>query len=325
MHHHTILFLGGSGFLGSNVLAAYRAFEGAVKKPLRFIVTGRGVHRMDQGLLPAEVEYVQMDYTEKQEVEQVFAKYSIDEVFHFISATVPANSNHNIRHDIETNLIGTVSVLECIAQKGVNRITYLSSGGAIYGDTLLRTFQEQDFNIPNNSYGIIKLTIEKYIHLFHKLYNIDYLILRVSNPFGYYHKSTQNGLINIALRKAARGETLSVWGDGRNTKDYIFAEDFAHIFWTLYQKGVKNQILNIGSGQLYSILDILTAIRKILPDMQWTFESAKSFDTRNVAFSLDALQKIMPLHHTDFQEALRRTWEWEKAQLSRTAPNAPNP
>lgn len=304
--------------MGRNVLAFYEASGVFLEKDVRFIVAGnsqKSGHHSDD----ARVTYVRADYADAGSIRQLFDQYEPDEVFHFVSATVPANSNQNIRHDIETNLLGTIAVLECMVQHQVGRITYLSSGGAIYGDMPKSKFQEDDFNIPNNSYGIVKLTIEKYIHLFHKLYKIDYLILRVSNPFGVYHVSQQNGLINIALRKAVKGESIAVWGDGLNTKDYLFAGDFARIFWDLYQKGVKNQILNIGSGRLYSILDILTAIQEMIPDLRWTFEPAKSFDTKNVSFSLEALQKIMPLENTDFREALRATWEWERSQHLKTA------
>ena len=204
-----------------------------------------------------------------------------------------------------------------MTEYNVRKITYISSGGAIYGDSVAGGSQEQDFNNPNNSYGIVKLTIEKYICLFHKLYGIDYLILRLSNPFGAHHFNSKNGIINIAIRKGIRKEPVVVWGDGLNTKDYIYAPDFARIFWDLRTMNVKNQILNIGSGNLYSVIDLLENIKKIIPDLIWIFEGAKSFDTKKVEFRLESLKKIMPIQNTDFLEALQATWEWEAAQIGK--------
>lgn len=305
-----ILFLGGNGFLGKNVLSCYPALP--QEEALHFIVTGRKAAD-ENAVDSASVSYRNLEFSNREALRDIFSKQEISEVFHFISATVPSNSNTNIFNDIQTNLLGSIALLELMAEYKVSKITYISSGGAVYGDSTVGASQEEDFNNPNNSYGIVKLTIEKYIALFHKLHGIDYLILRLSNPFGAHHHNVQNGIINIAIRKGIQQEPVVVWGDGLNTKDYIYAPDFARIFWKLRAQNVKNQILNIGSGNLYSIIDLLKNIQKIIPDLTWTFEPAKSFDTRKVAFRLDSLKKIMPIENTPFLDALRATWEWEQS------------
>jgi UDP-glucose 4-epimerase len=313
----TVLFLGGNGFLGKNVIDWYERFVANTQsEAIQFIVTGRSDSPVAQSQT-SRVTYFQVDFSNTAALRHIFEQRDIAEVFHFVSATVPSNPNQNISRDIHTNLLGTIGLLELMAEFKVERLTYISSGGAIYGDVAKGSAQEEDFNVPNNSYGIVKLTIEKYIHLFNKLYGIDYLILRVSNPFGAWHSNEKNGLINIAVRRGLSGQPVTVWGDGLQTKDYIFAEDFARIFWELHRKNIKNRILNIGSGQLYSILDILANIKKIIPALTWTFEEAKSFDTKKVAFSLDSLRKIMTIENTDFQEALQKTVDWEGQHLQK--------
>lgn len=303
-----ILFLGGNGFLGKNVQAFYRDYpvEG---QPLHFAIAGRNP-KPDDLLAPGDL--LPLDFSDPTQLTAAFEQ-PFDEVFHFISATVPANSNNDMKADIQANLVSTVSLLEQMVAHKVKKITFISSGGAIYGDVVPGGSQEQDFNNPNNSYGIVKLAIEKYIALFSKLHGIEYLILRVSNPFGPYHTSERNGIVNIAIRKALRGEPVTVWGDGKSTKDYLYSEDFAHIFWELYRRGIKNQILNVGSGQLYSVLDILSAVKQVEPNLSWQFGTAQTFDTPKVAFKLDSLQKIIELPTTDFAEAVRKTYAWERA------------
>lgn len=306
-----ILFLGGNGFLGKNVQAFYRdhPVEGP---PLRFAIAGRHLNPSD---LLAPGDLLPLDFSEQRQVAAAFEQ-PFDEVFHFVSATVPANSNNDMRADIQANLVSTVFLLEQMVAHKVKKITFISSGGAIYGDAVSGGSQEQDFNNPNNSYGIVKLAIEKYIALFAKLHGITYLILRVSNPFGPYHTSERNGIVNIAIRKALRGEPVTVWGDGNSTKDYLYSEDFARIFWELFRRGIQNQILNVGSGQLYSVLDILSSVKQVEPSLTWQFGNAQSFDTPKVAFKLDSLRKIIELSTTDFAEAVRRTCAWERGRMS---------
>jgi UDP-glucose 4-epimerase len=311
-----ILFLGGNGFLGKNVTEWYFQ-KHAIKEALFFIITGRSI--APPMLLPKEgAIYIPLDIVDKMALRSIFEKHKIDEVFHFTSATIPSNSNANISNDIQTNLLGTIRLLELMIEFNTKRITYISSGGAIYGDDIKGGAQEDDFNNPNNSYGIVKLTIEKYICLFHKLYGINYLILRLSNPFGPYHTNNNNGIVNIALRKGLKAEAVKIWGDGKNTKDYIYSVDFARIYWDLREKDVMNRILNIGSGKLYSVIAILENIKKILPTLQWDFEDAKSFDTRKVEFKLDSLHEITSLENTDFLTALRETLHWELSQIDKT-------
>lgn len=313
-----VLFLGGGGFLGKNVLAYHQQYL-ETADPLHFIVVGRQMTNPMEILPGGSVTYYPADFSDRTTLEPIFERYTFDAVFHFVSATVPANSNQEIVKDIETNLLGTVALLELMVRYKVPKIVYMSSGGAIYGDSAAGGSGENDFNNPNNSYGIVKLTIEKYILLFSKLHGLQYLIIRLSNPFGPYHTSERNGIINIAIRKAIRKEPVVVWGDGLNTKDYIFAPDFAAIFWRLYQQQVHNLILNIGSGQLHSTIDILEYIQKIAPELHWTFEAAKSFDTRTVAFKLDALRSILPFDYTDFPDALKTTYDWEYSRLYDTS------
>lgn len=310
-----MLFLGGNGFLGKNVLDHYRRFY-ALAEDLHFVVVGNAMPA-DKNKIPSDrMTYHALDFSDKAALENLFSAYAFSEVFHFVSATIPANSNQEISKDIRINLLGTIALLELMVQYKVKKIIYLSSGGAIYGDSMEGGSEETDFNNPNNSYGIVKLTIEKYILLFSKLYGVEYLIFRLSNPFGPYHTSVKNGIVNIAIRKAIRKEPVVIWGDGLNTKDYIYAKDFAGIFWALYEKDIKNQILNVGSGQLYSIIDILENIKKIIPDLSWTFEAPKSFDTKKVAFKLDALKSIADVPNTGFLTALKETYDWELSNMA---------
>jgi UDP-glucose 4-epimerase len=306
-----ILFLGGTGFLGKNVLENFE--NDSESNPVRFIIPTRDNGSSDS----EECIYYKIDYCDRDAMRSLFEKYNFSEVFHFISTTVPSTSNDNIRLDIDKNLIATIHLLELMVEFGVNKIQYLSSGGTVYGEHHEMKYQEDYLSTPNNSYGVLKLTIENYIKLYQKLFGVNYLILRVSNPFGMFHQSKVNGLINIAIRKSMNNEPIQIWGDGTSTKDYIFASDLARIFWQLNELNCYNDVINIGSGQMYSINDILGYIKIVLPQTKWVYQDEKIFDTRHSDFTIEKLMSKINIRSTPILEAIESTYCWEKTRLNK--------
>jgi UDP-glucose 4-epimerase len=137
----------------------------------------------------------------------------------------------------------------------------LSSGGAVYGEKLLDKISENEICDPVSSYGVVKLTIENYLRLYQKQYGINYLILRVSNPFGKFHASEKQGIVNIAIRRALKIKIIEVWGDGKQSKDYIFVDDLIQIIFKLLKLKVANKTINVGSGETQQLNGILDTIK----------------------------------------------------------------
>jgi UDP-glucose 4-epimerase len=193
---------------------------------------------------------------------------------------------------------------------------YLSSGGAVYGNELPTHKKESQACQPISSYGIIKLAVEHYIRLYANLYQIDYLILRLSNPFGLHHRSATQGVINIAIRKALRGETLVVWGDGTQAKDYLFASDISRAIMDLFKAQVKNQTLNIGSGQTISLLQIIDLVKNKVPHFQVEFMEAMPTDVQQVSLDITQLRKHIPFELTPLTSAFEKTFIYEQVVLA---------
>lgn len=307
-----ILVLGGTGFLGTNILDFYNkvVIKGSDEE-IVFVVVGK----TNAIQIKSNSIYSQIDFTDGQELRKLMKQHKFEEVFHFISTSVPATSNLNIKQDVEFNLLSTLTLLELMKEFGIKKLTYLSSGGTVYGEQNEKIYQEDYLSSPNNSYGVLKLTIENYIKLYNKLFGINYLILRVSNPFGLFHNNKKNGLINIAIRKSIKLEPISIWGDGNATKDYIFATDFAKIFWELKGMNVFNEIINVGSGQSYSINDIIGFIKLVIPTTRCIYQDEKNFDTKNSDFKIDKLNSKLNIKTTQIQEAIENTYIWEKRKL----------
>ena len=306
----TVLILGGYGFLGTNIM---KYVDEHLRQQYRFIV----FDKFDKHLGGVEFKCVEMtyagDFTDKALIESIFRDNKIDLVIHSLSTTVPVDSA-NARYDVETNLLPTLDVLALMVKYGVKDIVYISSGGAVYGTRDQKPHLESDAVYPISSYGTVKVATEKYMMQYGQLYGLRPLIVRLSNPYGAYHYSMKQGVINIAMTKALRNETLQIWGDGNDKKDYIYVEDFVDILFKLLDKGVSNQVINIGSGTLLSVNEIADAVRALVQNFKEEHAVAKQFDASHFELNTDKLKSIIGEYaFTSFSDGLQKTYYWTKA------------
>jgi UDP-glucose 4-epimerase len=304
------LVVGGSGFLGLNWLE-YLQQQGAENE---VIVLAR--EKPVGFTFPSFVTFVVGDYAEAKTLDDLFTTYRFDRVFHFASSIIPAISSENIRQDIESNLLPTIGLMEMMKKHQVSKLIYLSTGGAVYGNVTDEKVKEEYPCKPISSYGIIKLAVEHYIELYAKLYQIDYLILRLSNPFGEFHRSPKQGVINIAVRKALMGEVMTIWGDGSQAKDYIYAKDIGYAMDQLIQAGVKNETINVGSGESLMLNEIIQRIQAKLPEFRVEYKDAKLTDVQQICLDTAKLAAKINWEITSFDTALEKTIAYEKARLS---------
>lgn len=307
-----ILLLGGFGFIGSNILSYIDLFMMDLYEVIvfdKFKYHHNGLH------FNCVKKVYDADFSDSLNIETIFRENEIDIVLHSLSTTVPATSN-NIRFDIESNVIPTIELLNIMVKYNVKKIVYISSGGAIYGnnDCLIK-HNENDIAYPVSSYGIVKLTIEKYLHQYSYLYDIDFLILRLSNPYGKFHYSTKQGVINVATRSAFFSTPFSVWGDGYSEKDYIYIDDFCDILFKIINKQIHSIVLNIGSGNIITINSILQNIKAIIPSFTWTYRDKTVTDVDRFELDLTNLLGIIgDYSFTPFPVGLEKTINWLKLQ-----------
>ncbi len=285
----TILLLGGYGFWGMNVL---KHIEDNLKNHYQVVVMDKFPTNRSNLNFECVLRSYSGDFSDSVFLKKIFAENAFDLVIHSLSTTVPALSL-NARYDVESNLIPTIDLLDCMVRNGVNDIVYFSSGGAIYGDAKREKHKETEDVFPISSYGVVKLAIEKYLMQYAELYNLRPLIVRLSNPYGPYHYSKQQGVCNVAMDAALSHDTFTVWGNGRAIKDYIYVSDFVTILFMLIEKGVVNQIINVGSGSLASVDDVLNHIRRLLPTFTWSYGESSKFDVSRFELDTDKLLGII--------------------------------
>jgi UDP-glucose 4-epimerase len=306
-----ILLVGGAGFLGYNLL---EFVQNQTEHAPEIVVLSQEIP--ESAIQFPDVLFVAGDYANTELLQHLFEKHMFTHVFHFASSIIPALSTQNIQADVETNLLPTIGLMEVMKAYGCQQIVYLSSGGAVYGNEAPSQKKEDQACQPISSYGIIKLAVEHYIRLYANLYQINYLILRLSNPFGLHHRSETQGVINIAMRKALRGETFVVWGDGSQAKDYLFAEDIARTMMALLASNVQNQTINIGSGQTMRLLEIIDLVKQRIPHFQVEFVEAMPTDVQQVSLDISKLKSYIPFELSSREEAFEKTFAYEQARLS---------
>jgi len=307
-----ILLLGGFGFLGTNVM---KYVDNHLCDAYRFIVFDKYDHHMGGVEFHCIDKVYAGDFADKSLMEQIFQENDIDIILHSLSTTVPVDSA-TATYDVESNLLPTLHVLDMMVKYCVHDIVYISSGGAIYGTRNAEIHNESEAVYPISSYGVVKLATEKYIMQYSQLYGIQSLILRLSNPYGPYHYSMKQGVINVALAKALHGEVLDIWGDGNGKKDYIYVEDYVRILFALLEKNVHNEVINVASGQLLSVNDISSFIQQIIPSFEVHHTEAQKFDASRFELDTTKLMQLMPdFQFTSFNQGLHDTHKWSKQNL----------
>ena len=305
-----ILLLGGFGFIGTNILK----YAETLDSDYRMIVFDRFPNHLDNIKFSRVDKVYAGDFSDEYLLNKIFTENHIDVVLHSLSASVPSSSVDNI-FDLKFNVIPTITLLNVMKAHDVKNIVFISSGGAVYGDNTVGRdgHSEEDVLFPKSAYGVSKLVIEKYLYLYSTLYDFKVLITRLSNPYGPYHYSQKQGVVNIALEKAMRGEKLEIWGDGNGKKDYIFITDFCKILFSLINKSTyQYQVLNIGSGELLSVNEIAETIKdKLVSTFEWDYRQLNNLDVSAFKLDLSKLHSILGhFNFTSFDKGLDLTYAW---------------
>lgn len=251
------LVLGGNGFIGSHLVDALAAQGHTVRAFGRF--GGDGQVRYASG---DAVEMYQGDFLNMGDI--AAALEGIEYVFHFISTTTPATAENDPLIDVETNIHASIELFQLCAAKGVKRVIFASTGGAIYGLSDHTPCSEDDMPLPVSPYAIGKLTIEHYLRYFSVKHGLDSVILRISNPYGERQPlHRKQGVIPIFLQSIATNQPLTIMGDGSMVRDYIYVGDVANMVAGMFDHPAKHQVYNIGSGEGVSVSQLVEAVQQV--------------------------------------------------------------
>lgn len=250
------LVLGGAGFIGSHLC------DVLVRAGFEVSVFDRAEANKDNlSCVENKIDYIAGDFSQRNSFEDVLQ--GIDYVFHLVSTTVPKTSNEDMIGDVQTNLVPSLALLDGCVQKSVKKVIFFSSGGTVYGIPKVVPITEEHNLNPLCSYGIQKLAIEKYLHLYHHLYGLDYAVMRVANPYGpRQNPFGMQGVIATFMARSFLRLPVEVWGDGSVVRDFLHISDVVGAALLLMKYSGKEKIFNIGSGKGHSVIEIINEIKK---------------------------------------------------------------
>lgn len=310
-----ILFIGGAGFIGSSLVHTFirdHKFKIFVFEPV-FANTNRLVDVGDG------ITIIRGAVSDFDLLKCVIEDHKINIVVHLVSTLVPGSTYEDFKREFENVVFPTSRLMELCADKNV-KFVYFSSGGTVYGNSKSgEKFKETDMLSPISYYGLTKQIIESNILFENRRGNLDYLIIRPSNPFGKGQSLHGNqGFIAVAIGKILGGEPIEVWGDGSSVRDYLYIEDLADAFYKLIKSGVHDEIINIGSGYGYSVNDIIGRLRNCINiPFDVVYKDSRSVDVNSMVLDISKLESLIDVKHTHLEDGIKMFFEYVKQAINK--------
>lgn len=304
-----ILITGGAGFIGSHILAQLQGRRDMDVVVFDNLSSGSKEH------VPAGMELVEGDVCDEAAVDALFADHHFDAVIHLAAQTMVPTSVEQPVLDCRINLEGVLHVLEACRIHGTGHILF-SSSAAVYGDNLHIPLKETERLVPTSPYGITKMTTEHYLRVYHELYGMDATVFRFANVYGERQgEKGEGGVVSIFCKLLSQRQGITVFGDGNQTRDFVYAGDIAQaIIRALPLKGCHT--MNVSTGQETSINDLIRSFEKAVGytvPVQYT--APRTGDILRSVLSNEALKRDLGfVPEMDLEEGIRRTYDWYRSQ-----------
>lgn len=250
-----ILVTGGAGFIGSHIV------DQLIKNKYEVSVVDNLSTGREENINPSS-KFYKVDISDNENLEKVFQAERPDYVIHQAAQINVQNSIRNPMFDAEANILGTINLLQCCVRFHTKKIVYASSA-AVYGSPLYLGIDEEHVLNPPSFYGLSKQTSERYIQIFGELYPLNYTILRYANVYGIRQDPKgEGGVVSIFLGKLLGNEQPIVFGDGAQTRDFIYVEDIASANLAALYAG-DGQVINVSRNQQTAVIELLEMMNEI--------------------------------------------------------------
>ena len=301
-----VLVTGGAGFIGSHLVRQLLDAQHDVTV-LDNVSTGTWQH-LPQG--KDTCTCWEMDIRDKAAREKI-EQAKFDVIVQLAGQTMVDVSIKDPEFDASENIMGTINVLEAARNSGVKRIIFASTAAA-YGDVTedKLPIREEETLAPMSFYGLTKVAVEKYLKLYHDLYGLDYVALRFANVYGERQGDTgEGGVISIFAKRIAKDQGITVFGDGKQTRDFIYAGDIAAGIIAAMTTDKANAVYNLSNQTETSLLELIELMAKASgKTVEPAFAAPREGDiNRSMLCHEAAVQNLDWQPKMDLAEGLART------------------
>ena len=250
-----ILVTGGCGFIGSHVVDI---LIGAGHETV--VVDDLSTGHLDN--LNAQAKFYEMDFS-SPELRDVIAAEQPDVIDHHAAQMDVRRSVADPVFDAELNIMGPIRMLELAREFGVGKIIHISSGGTVYGEPQYLPCDESHPIQPLSPYGASKFTFELYVQMYHKLYGLDYAVLRYPNVYGpRQDPHGEAGVVAIFAGQMLADEPVVIFGDGEQSRDFVYVADVASANLTLIEQKVSGTY-NLGYGEGTTVNEVYGTLKEL--------------------------------------------------------------
>jgi len=300
------LVTGGAGFIGSHLVDLLLNNKTDV-----IVVDNISTGKLEN--LSSKAKFHKIDICDENMLNSIFSAECPDIVFHLAAQVDVIRSISEPQLDAEVNIIGSLNLLEMCRKHKVKKIIYSNSGGAGSGEPQYFPIDENHPIEPMSHYGVSKHTVEHYLKIYKDLYGIEFTSLRYANIYGPRQDPFgEGGVVAIFSNKLLNHERPNIFGDGKQTRDFMFVKDIAMINLLCIDKA-DGQILNIGTGTETSVNDLFFMIRNIVDvDLEPVYCKERKGEIRKSVFDVRKMRELLLNTTVDLKEGLKETIEFFK-------------
>lgn len=314
----SVLVTGGAGFIGSHII------EELIERKYNVIVVDN-LASGNRKNVPDGIKFIQSDVANREAVEKVFSENKIDVVFHLAGQPSIVNSFSDPTKDVNTNFIGTINTILFTVKFEIPRFIFASSM-TVYGNPKTIPITEEEPVAPINYYAVAKYAAERFAHITAQRVDltspINITSLRMFNVYGPRQSLTNpyQGVMAIFIGNVLRNETINIYGDGKQSRDFVYVKDVAKVWVdSIDNEQSYGKVFNIGYGRKTSITTLAeTVVRAFGKDSSYPikYNPKRSGDQRDIEADITLAKNILgfnPQH--SLEEGLTETLSWAKKQV----------
>ncbi len=309
--HDTILLTGGAGFIGSNLIRFILAHSDVNIVNLDSLTYAGNLRNLSDIEQDSRYTFVHGDICNRELVQQLMRRYTIRGIIHCAAESHVDRSIMSAEPFVQTNIQGTLVLLEAAREFGVKRYLQVSTD-EVYGSLGDSGFFTEETSLaPNSPYSASKAAADCMVRAFVHTHGLDAVITRCTNNYGPYQFPEK--LIPLMISNAMAGKSLPVYGDGLNVRDWIYVDDHCSGIWAAYTNGRKGEVYNFGGKSERTNLQVVKALLSGLGKSEDLISFVKDRPGHDRRYAIDCSKAERELGWTPsvvFEQGLERTIEW---------------